>query len=62
MKVCKFCKHGHTFFDKDGSCVYCYLSFNSYPVKKDADDACPAWEPDDEIERIFGFEWPVKDE
>ena len=34
MKVCKFCKHGYPLGDKDGLCVYCYLHFNSYPIKK----------------------------
>ncbi len=48
MKVCKFCKHGYTVCNKDGFCVYCYLYFNSYPVKKDTNDTCSSWEPDNE--------------
>ena len=48
MKVCKFCKYGYPLLDKDGLCVYCYLHFNSYPIKKDVDDTCPSWDPDDE--------------
>ena len=48
MKICKFCKYGYPLCDKDGLCVYCYLHFNSYPIKKDVDDTCSSWDPDDE--------------
>ena len=52
MKVCKFCKHGYPLCDKDCLCVYCYLHFNSYPIKKDADDTCPSFDSDDEDDLI----------
>jgi hypothetical protein len=53
MKTCKFCKHGYMYYSQCRGlppCAYCYLKHGQYPEKKDPDDTCPDWEPDDEEE------------
>lgn len=50
MKTCKFCKHGYMYYSLASPCAYCYLKHGRYPEKKDPDDTCPNWEPDDEEE------------
>lgn len=55
MKTCKFFKHSYNYYGpgKTPPCVYCYLKHVRYPEKKDPDDTCPAWEPDEEDEDDF---------
>jgi hypothetical protein len=50
MKTCKFCKHGYMHYSSVHPCAYCYLKHGQYPEKKDPDDTCSDWEPDEEEE------------
>lgn len=53
MRTCKFCKHGYMHYSSAPPCAYCYLKHGRYPEKKDPDDTCPDWEPDEEDEDDF---------
>jgi hypothetical protein len=49
MKACKFCALGDGYCDERGFCVYCNLgsALGRYPVRKNPDDCCDDFEPDE---------------
>ena len=50
QKFCKNCKHGHNHCDKKGLCTYCNIGsvMGRYPVRKDQNDCCDSFEPDED--------------